>query len=221
MRILLVEDDQMLAEAIQQGLRDESYAVDWVGDGTMALSSVAAQTYDILLLDLMIPGPDGLAVLTALREKRNPVPVIVITARDDVDMRIRGLDLGADDYVIKPFELRELKARIRAVIRRRGGHAEGILRRGGLSLDTGTHEAEFGGRRARLTAREFALLNALMLKPGRILSRAELEDRIYGWNQEVESNAVDFLIHGIRRKLGRAVIENIRGAGWLIRKDLR
>ncbi len=219
MRILLVEDDEMLGAAIEQGLRDEGFAVDWVTDGNLALTSAAAQPYDTVLLDLMIPGRDGLSVLAGLREARNPVPVIIITARDDVDMRIRGLDLGADDYVIKPFELRELNARIRAVIRRQGGHLQGVLRIGSLALDTGTHEASLGERRCQLTAREFALLNALMLKPGRILSRADLEDRIYGWNQEVESNAVDFLIHGIRRKLGPGVIENVRGAGWLIRQD--
>jgi len=217
--VLLVEDDAMLGAAIEQGLRDLGYAIDWVSDGNLALTSAAAQAYDTVLLDLMLPGRDGLEVLGELRETRNPVPVIIITARDDVDMRIRGLDLGADDYVVKPFELRELDARIRAVIRRQGGHLQGVLRIGDLALDTGTHEASVGGRRCQLTAREFALLNALMLKPGRILSRADLEDRIYGWRQEVESNAVDFLIHGIRRKLGQGVIENIRGAGWLIRED--
>lgn len=219
MRILLVEDDRMLGTAIEQGLRDEGFAVDWVTDGQLAQSSLAVQDYDTVLLDLMIPGVDGLSVLRSLRAGGNAVPVIIITAQDDVDMRIHGLDLGADDYVIKPFALRELNARIRAVNRRRGGHSQGRLRSGDLVLDTATHEASFGDRQCRLTAREFALLNALMLQPGRILSRSELEDRIYGWNEEVESNAVDFLIHGIRRKLGSAVIENVRGAGWLIRQD--
>lgn len=219
MRVLLVEDDEMLGAAVEQGLRDEGYAVDWIKDGQMAQTALAAQGYDAVLLDLTLPKVPGLDVLQTLRRDRDPLPVIIITARDDVDMRIRGLDLGADDYVIKPFVMRELLARIRAVVRRRGGHLDKVLACGALTLDTNTHEACFEGKRCRLTAREFALLNALLMRPGKILSRADLEDRIYGWNEEVESNAVDFLIHGIRRKLGPGVIENIRGAGWLIRNE--
>lgn len=219
MRVLLVEDDEMLGAALEQGLRDEGYAVDWVKDGQMAQTALATQGYDVVLLDLTLPKIPGLDVLQTLRRDRDPLPVIIITARDDVDMRIRGLDLGADDYVIKPFVMRELLARIRAVVRRRGGHLDKVLTCGALTLDTNTHEASFDDKRCRLTAREFALLNALLMRPGKILSRADLEDRIYGWNEEVESNAVDFLIHGIRRKLGPSVIENIRGAGWLIRNE--
>ncbi|WP_097461504.1 response regulator [Mangrovitalea sediminis] len=219
MRVLLVEDDEMLGAAVEQGLRDEGYAADWALDGQLAQASLAAQRYDVVLLDLTLPKVPGLDVLQGLRRERNPIPVIIITARDDIDMRIRGLDLGADDYVIKPFALRELLARMRAVVRRRGGHLDNMLSCGALTLDTNTHEATYEGKHCRLTAREFALLNALLLKPGKILSRSELEDRIYGWNEEVESNAVDFLIHGIRRKLGSGVIENIRGAGWLIRSE--
>ena len=219
MRVLLVEDDRMIGEAVQQALKDATYAVDWVRDGQMALTTLDSQHYGMVLLDLGLPKKDGLEVLRAIRSKDNPVPLLVITARDTVDDRIRGLDGGADDYVLKPFNMAELLARMRAVIRRKGGVAGPVLTNGVLSLDPVTREVSLKGEPTRLSAREFSLLHALMVRPGAILSRAELEDRIYGWNEEVESNAVEFLIHALRKKLGSDAIKNVRGMGWMVSKE--
>ncbi|SAK98099.1 two component transcriptional regulator [Caballeronia calidae] len=219
MRVLLVEDDHMIGEAVQDELRESSYAVDWVRDGKLALTSFATHVYDAILLDLGLPGADGLDVLRTVRRGANHVPIIIITARDSVEDRIRGLDEGADDYLIKPFDIAELRARMRAVIRRRGGQAAPIMTNGVLTLDPATREATSGDTATRLSSREFALLQALMLRPGAILSRAELEDRIYGWNEEVESNAVEFLIHSLRKKLGATAIKNVRGVGWMVSKQ--
>ena len=220
MRVLLVEDDPMIGEAIQAALRDASYAADWVKDGQTALGTLLSQHYDLVLLDLGLPGKDGLDVLTAIRSNDNPVPLLIITARDGLDERIRGLDGGADDYVLKPFEMTELFARIRAVLRRKGGAASPILSNGIVSLDPATREASAHSDEAvQLSNREFALLQALMARPGAILSRSELEDRIYGWGEEVESNAVEYLIHTLRKKLGGDVIKNVRGAGWMVSKS--
>lgn len=220
MRVLLVEDDLMIGEAIRDALRDSSYAADWVRNGQTALDTLDSQTYDVILLDLGLPGKDGLEVLNEIRSGDNPVPLLIITARDDLDNRIRGLDCGADDYVLKPFEMAELLARMRAVLRRKGGVASPVLTNGVVSLDPATREATVGGGSAvQLSNREFALLQALLVRQGAILSRRELEDRIYGWGEEVESNAVDFLIHALRRKLGSEVIKNVRGAGWMVSKN--
>ncbi len=216
MRVLLVEDDRMMAEAVLVALRDAAYAADWVQDGHAALSAAASQPYDLILLDLGLPGRDGLEVLRRLRLSGDKVPVLLITARDTVDDRIRGLDLGADDYLVKPFDLGEMLARMRAAIRRGGGQAGPILSNGMLTLDPASREATNGKRRCQLSAREYSLLHALMVRPGTILSRAQLEERIYGWNEEVESNAVEFLIHGVRKKLGTRVIKNVRGVGWVV-----
>lgn len=218
MRILLVEDDGMIGEAVSVALRDAAYAVDWVTDGSAASRALEHGEHQAVLLDLGLPGRDGLQVLRRLRQTGNTIPVIVITARDGVDERIKGLDFGADDYLVKPFDIDELLARLRAVVRRQGGQAAPLLSNGRVSLDPGTREARCGDVVALLSAREFALLHALLLRPGAILGRAELEERIYGWNEEVESNAVDFLIHGVRRKLGADVIRNVRGAGWMVDK---
>ena len=218
MRILLVEDDPMIGEAICTALKDAAYAVDWVKDGESASRTLEVGEHGVVLLDLGLPGRDGLEVLRRLRQSGSKLPVIVITARDGVDDRIRGLDLGADDYLVKPFDVNELLARMRAVIRRQGGQAAALLSNGRVSLDPATREAHCEGTTVRLSAREFALLQALLLRPGAILTRDELEQRIYGWNEEVESNAIDFLIHGVRRKLGASVIKNVRGAGWLVDK---
>ncbi|SAK83060.1 two component transcriptional regulator [Caballeronia hypogeia] len=218
MRVLLVEDDRMIGETVQDELRDSSYAVDWVRDGKLALTSLTTHVYDAILLDLGLPGADGFEVLRAVRRGDNPVPLIIITARDSVEDRIRGLDEGADDYLIKPFDIAELRARMRAVIRRRGGQAAPLMTNGVLTLDPATREATSGDVATRLSSREFALLQALMIRPGAILSRAELEDRIYGWNEEVESNAVEFLIHSLRKKLGATAIRNVRGVGWMVSK---
>jgi len=219
MRILLVEDDRMIGTAIEQALRDAAYAVDWVRDGQTALGTLQTQDYGVVLLDLGLPKKDGLAVLRSMREKGNGVPVLIVTARDALEDRLLGLDGGADDYVLKPFEMTELLARMRAVVRRKGGLASPILSNGTLSLDPATREAGVGGVLTRLSAREFSLLHALMVRPGAILSRADLEDRIYGWNEEVESNAVEFLIHSLRKKLGSDTIKNVRGVGWMVSQD--
>lgn len=220
MRILLVEDDRMIGEAVSVALRDAAYAVDWVVDGAAADSVLEQGEHQAVLLDLGLPRRDGLDVLRRLRQKGNGVPVIVITARDSVEDRIKGLDFGADDYLVKPFDVNELLARLRAIIRRQGGQAAPVLTNGRVSLDPATREARCGDVVERLSAREFALLHALLLRPGAILARAELEERIYGWNEEVESNAVDFLIHGVRRKLGADIIKNVRGAGWMVERPV-
>lgn len=219
MRALLVEDDRMIGEAVEQALKDATYAVDWVRDGQAAVDSARAQEYGIVLLDLGLPKKDGLDVLRLIRKNNDSVPVVIITARDALEDRICGLDAGADDYVLKPFEMAELLARMRAVIRRKGGTAGPMLTTGTLSLDPATREASLNGQTSRLSAREYSLLHALMIRPGAILSRSDLEDRIYGWNEEVESNVVEFLIHALRKKLGSDTIKNVRGMGWMVSKE--
>ncbi len=219
MRVLLVEDDRMIGQAVEQALKEATYAVDWVRDGQTALDSARTQDYGIVLLDLGLPRKDGLEVLRLMRTKNQGVPVVIITARDALEDRVRGLDAGADDYVVKPFEMAELLARMRAVIRRKGGIAGPALTSGALSLDPVTREVTLNGEPSLLSAREFSLLHALMIRPGAILSRSELEDRIYGWNEEVESNVVEFLIHALRKKLGSAAIKNVRGMGWMVSKE--
>ena len=219
MRILLVEDDRMIGDAILIALKDAAYAVDWVMDGETAKNILKDKDHQGLLLDLGLPKQDGLEVLRYLRSQGNDLPVIIITARDAVDDRIKGLDLGADDYLVKPFDMNELLARLRAVVRRKGGQSSPLLTNGKISLNPSTREASRGENSYLLSSREFSLLHALMLQPGSILTRTELEERIYGWNEDVESNAVDFLIHGIRKKLGADAIKNIRGAGWMVDKS--
>lgn len=217
MRVLLVEDDEMIGQAVQHALHDAAFAADWVRTGPLALTAISAHHYDLMLLDLGLPGKDGLAVLQAVRAQGFGLPILILTARDALEDRLRGLDGGADDYVLKPFEMAELLARMRALARRRGGSASPILSNGRLSLNPATHEACLSGEAPiMLSKREFSLLHALMVRPGAILSRAELEDRLYGWGEEVESNAIDFLIHGLRRKLGNTTIRNIRGVGWMV-----
>ena len=219
MRVLLVEDDPMIGEAVQDALKDASYAIDWVKNGQTALTTLDAQHYDVVLLDLGLPGKDGLDVLSSLRAKQHAMPLLIITARDGLEDRLNGLDGGADDYVLKPFEMKELLARMRAVLRRKGGSSSPLLGNGRVSLDPATREAAIDGRPSvRLSNREFSLLQALLLRPGAILSRNDLEDRIYGWGEEVESNAVEFLIHALRRKLESDVIKNVRGVGWMVSK---
>ena len=218
MRILLLEDDAMLGGAVALALKDAAYAVDWVRDGEAGAQAANDADYDLALLDLGLPNRDGLSLLKHFRASARPLPVIIVTARDAVEDRIAGLDLGADDYIVKPFEVRELLARMRAVLRRQGSGAAPILSNGVVSLDPATRLAHSDGEPVRLTGREFALLRALLQRPGTILSRADLEDRIYGWNEEVESNAVEFLIHSLRKKLGQGVIRNVRGLGWLVER---
>ncbi|MDO4877920.1 MAG: response regulator [Neisseria sp.] len=217
MRILLVEDDDMIAQAVAADLRDGGYAVDRINNGMQAAAAVRAQAYDLVLLDLGLPGEDGLQVLARLRAQGCTVPVLILTARDDLHSRLSGLDGGADDYIVKPFDMAELQARIRAVLRRRGGQSQSVLGNGLISLNTATYQAQVaGGAPVLLSNKEFAVLQALLMRPGAILSRGDLEDKIYGWGEEVESNAVDFLIHALRKKLGKEHIQNVRGVGWLV-----
>ncbi|HZP92504.1 MAG TPA: response regulator transcription factor [Burkholderiales bacterium] len=220
MRLLLVEDDPMIGESVRLGLRQDGFAVDWVQDGKAAETALAAQPYDLALLDLGLPGKSGLDLLAAMRRAGNGVPVLILTARDGVADRVRGLDGGADDYLVKPFDLNELAARVRALLRRRGGRAEPVIRHGALTLDPVSHEASRAGRSQRLSQREFALLEALLARPGAVLSRAALEERLYGWGEEVESNSVEVHIHNLRRKLGADVIRNVRGVGYMVPKNL-
>jgi DNA-binding response OmpR family regulator len=216
---LLVEDDAMVADGIIAGLKTAGMFVDWVRDGVQAEAALRDGGYAIALLDLGLPGADGLEVLKLARSKGVETPVCVITARDGVDDRVSGLDLGADDYLVKPFELRELLARMRALIRRRAGRATSVLVAASSELNTETHELSRDGLSDVLPAREYALMLALLERPGRILSRSQIEERIYGWGEEVESNAVDVLIYSIRRKFGKDVIFNVRGAGWMAPKS--
>ena len=218
MRILLAEDDQAIAQAVCSLLGAQGYAADHVADGEAALNALSLQSYDILLLDLGLPGRDGLAVLQNLRHRQQDLPVLIITARDTVDDRIAGLDAGTDDYIVKPFDLQELLARIRAVLRRRSGRADALISNGILTLNPANREAERDGKIQRLPAREYALLETLMLRAGTIFSRSDLEEKLYGWNEEVESNAVELLIHQLRKKLGSDVIKNVRGIGWFVEK---
>jgi two-component system OmpR family response regulator len=218
MRILLVEDDSMIGEAIIVALKDAAYAVDWVKDGATANNVLEQGEHQAVLLDLGLPKRDGLEVLRRLRLDKNAIPVIIITACDGLQDRIAGLDLGADDYLVKPFDISELLARLRAIVRRQGGQSSPVLTNGKVSLNPATHQACCGDIVEVLSAREFALLHALLLRSGAILNRSELEARIYGWNEEVESNAIDFLIHGVRKKLGADVIKNVRGTGWMVEK---
>lgn len=218
MRVLLVEDDPMIGSVVQNALRDASYAADWVCDGEAALTAMLALEYELVLLDLNLPRLDGMAVLHRIRAARNDVPVLVLTAREATEDRVAGLDGGADDYLVKPFAMSELMARMRALTRRKEGPANTVLGNGIVELDPATHEARAGSVAVRLTAREFSLLQALLVRPGAILSRSDLEHRLYGWNEEVESNAIEFLIHALRKKLGSDVIKNVRGVGWMVAK---
>ena len=216
MRALLVEDDDMIGRSLVHALKGAGWSVDWVRDGALAHSALADGDYRCVLLDLGLPGLDGTEVLRRARARGDLTPVLVLTARDGLDDRIQGLDLGADDYLLKPFEVGELLARMRAVVRRRSGVAQSVVGNGVVQLDLATREVLRGGAREALTAREFALLQALLERPGAILSREQLENRIYGWGEEVSSNAVDVLIHGMRRKLGLDAIRNVRGLGWRV-----
>jgi two-component system OmpR family response regulator/two-component system response regulator QseB len=227
MRLLLVEDDRMIGESLRAALRAEGHAVDWVRDVAAARATLASERFDLVLLDLGLPSggagamavsgsADGLTVLRELRARADATPVIVLTARDGAGDRVKGLDSGADDYLVKPFEVEELKARIRAVLRRHGGRAGPALQHQGVTLDPGTKQVTRDGVPVLLSAREFAVLEALMQRPGAVLSRAQLEDRLYGWGEEIESNAVSVYVHQLRRKLGADFIGNMRGVGYFL-----
>ena len=215
MRLLLVEDDAMIGSSVQQGLRQDGFTVDWVRDGQAAELALGGEAYDLMVLDLGLPKKLGLEVLRTLRRKNNSLPVLVLTARDAVSDRVKGLDAGADDYLVKPFDLNELAARIRALLRRRAGRADPLIRHGNLTLNPATHEAIFNGKPLLLSVREFAVIQMLLDRPGAILSRAQIEERLYGWGEEVESNAVEVYIHALRRKLGANFIKTVRGAGYM------
>jgi two-component system, OmpR family, response regulator QseB len=218
MRLLLVEDDLMVGEAVRKGLRQDGFAVDWVQDGVAALSALAHEDYQLLLLDLGLPKKNGLEVLKSLRANGNQIPVLILTARDAVSDRVAGLDAGADDYLVKPFDLEELAARIRALLRRQSGRAEPLVALGQLVLNPATHEVTLEGRQVNLSAREFALLRAFLDRPGVVLSRAQLEEKMYGWDDSIESNAVEVYIHALRKKLGSDFIKNVRGIGYMVAK---
>lgn len=217
MRILLVEDDAMIGEAVRLGLKKQGMTVDWVKDGVSAKAALAAEPFDLVLLDLGLPGMDGLQVLRYARSSGKKVPILILTARDSVTDRIKGLDAGADDYIVKPFDLNELAARVRAVLRRHAGRAEPVIEHLGVRLDPASHEVTRDGEPVSLSQREFALLEALLERPGQVLSRGQLEERLYGWGEEVESNAVEVHIHNLRKKLGSAYILNVRGVGYRVR----
>ena len=216
MRILVVEDDVMIGEAISTGLAAEGHALDWVRDGRSAELSIGTHPYALVLLDLGLPERDGLAVLRSIRARKLDVPVLIITARDSVADRIAGLDAGADDYLLKPFDLSELAARVRALLRRASGRATPVLERGALRLNPETHEVLLDARTVEVSAREFALLLALAERAGSIVSRAQLEESLYGWNEAVASNAVEVHIHNLRRKLRNSIIRNVRGLGYTL-----
>ena len=218
MRLLLVEDDPMIGEAVQDLLRAEHYAVDWARDGDAADTALRTQPYDLVLLDLGLPKRDGLAVLRDLRARKNRTPVLVATARDAVAQRIEGLDAGADDYVLKPYDLDELLARIRALLRRAAGRAEPVYEHKGVCINPATRESTVNGVPVVLSAREWAVLEPLIARPGMVLSRQQLEDKLYGWGDEVSSNAVEVYVHGLRKKLGAEVLLNVRGVGYLVPK---
>ena len=216
MRVLIVEDDPMIGASIRTGLRQDGYTADWARDGNSAEAAVATNEYDAILLDLGLPGRSGLELLAQWRRKKNTVPILIITARDSVDDRIAGLDTGADDYLVKPFDLNELAARLRALLRRRSGRATPVIEHGPLHLDPATHEVRLNGTAVKLSGREFALLQALLQAPGVPLSRSQLEDRLYGWEEEIGSNAVEVHIHALRRKIGSELIRNVRGVGYMV-----
>ncbi len=218
MRLLLVEDDMMIGAVVLDLLRAEGFAVDWVRDGITAETSISNQEYDLILLDLGLPRKDGLDVLRALRARKLLTPVVIATARDAIAQRIAGLDAGADDYVIKPYDLNELLARIRALLRRSSGRAEPVYEYRNVSINPGTKEVLVDNQSVTLTAREWAVLEPLLARPGMILSRAQLEEKLFSWDDEISSNAVEVYIHGLRKKLGADLIHNVRGVGYLVPK---
>jgi DNA-binding response OmpR family regulator len=222
MRILVIEDDVLLGDAIQAGLKQAGYAVDWMKDGISADQALSTEPYAAVVLDLGLPRMSGLEVLRRMRSRDTPAPVLILTAMDTVDDRIKGLDAGADDYLVKPFDMGELTARLRALVRRASGKATPSLQVAGVELDAAAHQVYYRQQAVELTAKEFAVLHALMLSTGRVLSRAQIEEQLYSWGEEVESNAVEVHIHHLRRKLFPELIETIRGVGYLIpseRKD--
>ena len=218
MRVLLVEDDALIGRSLLRAFQYTGDAVDWARTGPDALLALRAGRYSAVLLDLGLPGRSGLEVLKEMRHRRDTTPVLIVTARDDVETRVAGLDGGADDFIIKPFDFDELAARLRAVVRRHAGHTTSQIGSAEIVLDLASHEASYRGKTELLPQREFALMHALMERPGAILSRSQLEEAIYGWGEEIESNAIDVLIHYLRRRFDKEVIRNVRGSGWMVPK---
>jgi two-component system, OmpR family, response regulator QseB len=218
MRVLLVEDDGMIAQGLQTALRQAGFAVDWMRDGGSAAAALKTSAFDVVLLDLGLPHRDGIDVLRELRKRGDKTPVIILTARDEIQHRIAGLDAGADDYVVKPFDLDEVMARMRSVLRRVSGRGDSTIQHGDLRLDLAARTIERNGAAVSLSAHEYAVLEALLQRPGAVLSRSQLEDRLYGWDEQIGSNAVEVYIHGLRRKLGSEVIRTLRGVGYFVPK---
>ncbi|HLW23828.1 MAG TPA: response regulator transcription factor [Steroidobacteraceae bacterium] len=219
MRVLVVEDDRMIAQGLETALKQDGYAVDRVADGRAAAEALRSTRFDVVLLDLGLPERDGIDVLRELRRRGDATPVVILTARDEVRDRIEGLDAGADDYIVKPFDLDEVSARMRSVLRRAAGRGDPCIRHRGITLDPVTRSVERDGTPVTLSAHEFAVLEALLQRPGAVLSRAQLEDRLYGWSAQIESNAVEVYIHGLRRKLGSDAIRTLRGVGYFVPKE--
>ena len=218
MRVLLVEDDEMIAQGLQTALRQAAFAVDWMRDGKSAGTALQTSSFDLVLLDLGLPHRDGIDVLRDLRKRGNATPVIILTARDEIQHRIAGLDAGADDYIVKPFDLDEVTARMRSVLRRAAGRGDPGIQHGDLRLDPVTRTVERGGVPVTLSGHEYSVLEALLQRPGAVLSRTQLEDRLYGWDEPIGSNAVEVYVHGLRRKLGSDVIRTLRGVGYFVPK---
>jgi len=218
MRVLLVEDDELLGSAVLAGLKQAGYTVDWVRDGSLAAMALKDGGLDLVVLDLVLPGRDGLSVLRELREHGSDLPVLILTARDTLDDRVTGLDTGADDYLVKPFELEELTARLRAIARRRSGRSTSKIHHGAVVLDQAARSVTLDGKPVMLAAKELTILEALLERPGHALSRDRLEEMLYGWDEGVESNAVEVHIHNLRKKLGKEFIRTIRGVGYMIPK---
>ena len=220
MKLLIAEDDRMIGENLQKILRKSGYAVDWVQDGSEVEAAILCSEYSLLILDLGLPGKDGIQILKDLRKNRCEVSVLILTARDGISDRVAGLDVGADDYMVKPFSLEELEARIRMLLRRRAGQKTKELTVGDMSLNLNTNEISLGDQVHTLSAKEFTIMRLLMESPHRFFSRSMIEDRLYGWNEEVESNSVEVHIHQLRKKLGKEVIRNKRNVGYQIGVDL-
>lgn len=218
MRLLLVEDDKSLGEGIQAGLKQNNYAVDWVQDGDAADHALRTGEYELVVLDLGLPKRSGLDVLKHFRARGATTPVLILTARDTVDDRVRGLDMGADDYLIKPFDLDELAARIRALTRRHSGRSTPVITHGNLTVDPASHTVTKDGTVVDISPREFNVLQAMLENAGRVVSRARLEESLYSWNEEIESNAIEVHIHHLRKKLGNELIRTIRGVGYIVDK---
>ncbi|GLK88489.1 response regulator [Pseudomonas turukhanskensis] len=216
MRLLLVEDDTALGEGVRAGLKAEGYTVDWLQDGVSAVHALLSETFDLLVLDLGLPRLGGIQVLQQLRKSGSNLPVLILTARDDTDDRIAGLDAGADDYLVKPFDLNELKARLRALLRRSAGRAQAVVEHAGVSLDPSSQQVRYQGAAVVLTPKEYVLLHELLSQPGKVFTRERLTQLLYGWDEEAESNTLEVHIHHLRKKLFTGLIRTVRGIGYLV-----